>query len=347
MYERIVSCLDGSIRAERGLQTAFGLADQLDVVLEVLMVLEPRANPVWAHRYLAGLAERYLTGPEIVPQLKLGKAAHEIIASLRSHPNTLTVMTTGGHSHRDPTLGRVAQAVITGGFGPALLVGPNARTNAPMSAAPLVVPTDGSDNAAAILDTAERYARTFQMRPVTVTVTESENQIDHTDDATSAVEADTVSTVLTGLDADQAIIEVRYRDECRRHRHERSRRRRARTRRSGGHRPVGAPPCTVPGTDRQPAVGLTDLTARNSSPWRCLPRPSDVSQLSASGASARSTSRAEMIPARRPASPHEHVTNTGLDHDLAELDHGGVRLAPNETTRAHHLGCLHAVERTA
>jgi len=103
---------------------------------------------------------------------RVSNVVEAISDELAKEPGALICMASVGRSHVAPMLGSVAEGVLKESFGPLLLVGPNVKEEQFTVAGPMIVCTDGSDNANAILPVATQWAIAMPVKPWIINVVE-------------------------------------------------------------------------------------------------------------------------------------------------------------------------------
>lgn len=123
---RVVACLDGSRFAEQALPVAQGLAEQLDVPLVLVQVVEEAGPGAPLDVPESGYVEhqaRALTGEVSWEVLHGDDAASAIAAWIGDDPGTVVVLASHGRSGLSQlVLGSVAAGVIRVATGPVLVV---------------------------------------------------------------------------------------------------------------------------------------------------------------------------------------------------------------------------------
>ncbi|HUP73945.1 MAG TPA: universal stress protein [Acidimicrobiales bacterium] len=109
---------------------------------------------------------------------KVTNVVSAIADELVEEPGALICMASVGRSHAAPVLGSVAEGVLDEAFGPLLLVGPNVREDRFTTTGPMLVCTDGSDTAKAILPVAGQWAIAMPFEPWVINVLEPDIEID-------------------------------------------------------------------------------------------------------------------------------------------------------------------------
>jgi nucleotide-binding universal stress UspA family protein len=103
---------------------------------------------------------------------RVGNVVQAISDELAKQPGALICMTSVGRPHVAPVLGSVAEGVLKESFGPLLLIGPHVREDQFTLAGPLIVCTDGSDTANAILPVAIQWSIAMPVKPWIINVVE-------------------------------------------------------------------------------------------------------------------------------------------------------------------------------
>ena len=180
MFTKLLIPLDGSKTAERALPYARYLAEEKDVVIELLAVVDVAnmATHMTAERALhldtmvedaVRTSEKYLeaiagtlTAAKINTVVDTGRPEEVIIEKAAAEQNTLITMATHGRSGMNRwLLGSVAEKVLRGATNPVLLI--RARevisTEDEPTLKSLIVPLDGSGLAEGVLPTAVEVAK--------------------------------------------------------------------------------------------------------------------------------------------------------------------------------------------
>jgi nucleotide-binding universal stress UspA family protein len=180
MYTKLLVPLDGSKAAEKALPYARYLAQDENLVIELLAVVDvaSMASHMTAERALhldtmvddaVRASEKYLQAiagtlpaAKIKSVVESGRPEEVIIEKAAAGQNTLITMATHGRSGMNRwLLGSVAEKVLRGTTDPVLLI--RARENTTIEDGPtlksLIVPMDGSDLAERVLPTAIELAK--------------------------------------------------------------------------------------------------------------------------------------------------------------------------------------------
>jgi nucleotide-binding universal stress UspA family protein len=149
MFKRIVVPLDGSKDAERALHPAKALADQAGVPVE-LVTTPVGGVAAWPRKYLHEAARRVELDDA---RVRAGKASlQHLLDEITAEEETLVCMTSHGHGAAyEAVFGHTAKDLIVHTRAPFLVVGPHADLAASWRADRIIVCTDGSDTAGAIV----------------------------------------------------------------------------------------------------------------------------------------------------------------------------------------------------
>jgi nucleotide-binding universal stress UspA family protein len=180
MFTKLLVPLDGSNTAEKALPYARYLAQEKNLLIELLSVVDVgnMATHMSAERALhldtmvedAVLAsEKYLqtiagtlTAAKIKTRVESGRPEEVIIEKAAAEQNTLIAMATHGRSGMNRwLLGSVAEKVLRGASNPVLLIRAkeNIRTEDRPTIKCLIIPLDGSDLAERVLPKAVDFAK--------------------------------------------------------------------------------------------------------------------------------------------------------------------------------------------
>lgn len=180
MFNKLLVPLDGSKTAEGALPYARYLADEKNVVIELLAVVDVAnmATHMTAERALhldtmvedaVRASEKYLeaiagtlSAAKIKTVVDTGRPEEVIIEKAAAEQNTLITMATHGRSGMNRwLLGSVAEKVLRGAKDPVLLIRARevTRTEDEPTLKSLIVPLDGSDLAERVLPTAIELAK--------------------------------------------------------------------------------------------------------------------------------------------------------------------------------------------
>jgi len=180
MFTKLLIPLDGSKTAERALPYARYLAEEKNVVIELLAVVDVAnmATHMTAERALhldtmvedaVRASEKYLeaiagtlSAAKIKTVVDTGRPEEVIIEKAAAEQNTLITMATHGRSGMNRwLLGSVAEKVLRGATDPVLLIRARevTRTEDEPTLKSLIVPLDGSDLAEQVLPTAIELAK--------------------------------------------------------------------------------------------------------------------------------------------------------------------------------------------
>ncbi len=180
MFTKLLVPLDGSKTAEKALPYARYLAQDKNLVIELLAVVDVAnmATHMTAERALhldtmvddaVRASEKYLQAiagtlpaAKIKSVVESGRPEEVIIEKAAAEQNTLITMATHGRSGMNRwLLGSVAEKVLRGTSNPVLLIRAteNTRTEDGPTLKSLIVPLDGSDLAEKVLPTAVELAK--------------------------------------------------------------------------------------------------------------------------------------------------------------------------------------------
>lgn len=180
MFSKLLIPLDGSKTAERALPYARYLAEEKNVVVELLAVVDVvnMATHMTAERALhldtmvedaVRASEKYLeaiagtlNAAKINTVVDTGRPEEVIIEKAAAEQNTLITMATHGRSGMNRwLLGSIAEKVLRGATNPVLLIRAKEviRTADEPTLKSLIVPLDGSDLAEGVLPTAIEVAQ--------------------------------------------------------------------------------------------------------------------------------------------------------------------------------------------
>jgi nucleotide-binding universal stress UspA family protein len=180
MFSKLLIPLDGSKTAEKALPYARYLAQDKNLVIELLAVVDVAnmATHMTAERALhldtmvddaVRVSEKYLQAiagtlpaAKIKSVVESGRPEEVIIEKAAAEQNTLITMATHGRSGMNRwLLGSVAEKVLRGTSNPVLLLRAreNTRTEDGPTLKSLIVPLDGSDLAERVLPTAVELAK--------------------------------------------------------------------------------------------------------------------------------------------------------------------------------------------
>jgi nucleotide-binding universal stress UspA family protein len=180
MFSKLLIPLDGSKTAEKALPYARYLAQDKNLLIELLAVVDVAnmATHITAERALhldtmvddaVRASEKYLQAiagtlpaAKIKSVVESGRPEEVIIEKAAAEQNTLITMATHGRSGMNRwLLGSVAEKVLRGTSNPVLLIRAreNTRTEDGPTLKSLIVPLDGSDLAERVLPTAVELAK--------------------------------------------------------------------------------------------------------------------------------------------------------------------------------------------
>jgi nucleotide-binding universal stress UspA family protein len=118
-----------------------------------------------------------IEGVDVSWTVRKGDPVEEIAAEWSREPGALVCMSSVGRSRSAPILGSVAGGVLQEMYGPVLLLGPHAHAEAFRSDGAMIVCSDGSTTAAAIMPVAAQWAITLPLEPWVVAVFDPATQI--------------------------------------------------------------------------------------------------------------------------------------------------------------------------
>jgi nucleotide-binding universal stress UspA family protein len=101
--------------------------------------------------------------------------ADEIADELEAEADALVVMATRARPHTAPVVGSVAEEILAYTNGPVLLMGPHSEAGDRWPTGPMIVCTDGSSTAEAIISAAGRWSSGLELPLSVVTVTRLED----------------------------------------------------------------------------------------------------------------------------------------------------------------------------
>jgi nucleotide-binding universal stress UspA family protein len=108
--------------------------------------------------------------------VRVGEPVAEIDRELSAEPGALVCMSSVGRSRSAPVLGSVASGVLQDMFGPVLLLGPHADAQPFRADGAMIVCSDGSTVADAIMPVAAQWAIMLPLEPWVVTVRDPASQ---------------------------------------------------------------------------------------------------------------------------------------------------------------------------
>jgi nucleotide-binding universal stress UspA family protein len=190
MFTKLLVPLDRSPLAEEALSRAAALARRCQAVLDVVLVHEPfphvpYSSPIWREadlardqQYIEQIWRELTTGADLAVTCAVveGEAAETICERAKDVRADLIVMTTHGRTGLSRAwLGSVADSVMRHSSIPVLMLHPLATAREHLTPPPpfahVLVPLDGSDVAADILETAAELARAYGAKVTLLRVT--------------------------------------------------------------------------------------------------------------------------------------------------------------------------------
>ncbi len=161
MTRTIIVPLDGSPLAEDALRVAYSAAERAGVAVTAIRVRESHDD---SSDYLETATQRFVdTAPTKTLTLD-GPPADRILEASEDADATICVATHGRSGIRRLVLGSVAEEIVRRSHRPVIVVGPNgAGTPLRSERASMVVCTDGSAAAAAVLPAAASFARDLNL----------------------------------------------------------------------------------------------------------------------------------------------------------------------------------------
>jgi nucleotide-binding universal stress UspA family protein len=173
VYTRIIVPFDGSDFSARSIPVAHQLAIATDAPLKIVGFGITASHVDDLYDALGAEAER-ITDIEVDWSVqRVTNVVRAIADELVEEPGSLICMSSVGRSHVAPVLGSVAEGVLHETFGPLLLVGPHVQEKRFVTAGPMLVCTDGSDTAKAIMPVAAQWAIAMPFDPWVINVFES------------------------------------------------------------------------------------------------------------------------------------------------------------------------------
>ena len=170
MYTRIIVPFDGGDFSARSIPVARQIALATHARLEIVafaLTASHSTDLTVALRHVAGQIDDVQVDWRVQ---RVENVVTAIAGELNTEPGALICMTSVGRSHSAPVLGSVAEGVLQETFGPLLLVGPQVKQDRFTTTGPMLVCSDGSDTADAILSIAAQWAITMPFEPWVVNV---------------------------------------------------------------------------------------------------------------------------------------------------------------------------------
>ena len=161
MYLQIVVPTDGSGDSLRAFGPAKLLASACDAPVVVITVIGTDENVAHIEAELLPRLAGFDASTDRLMIVKGAEPAAVVLAELERVPGSLLCMRSSGHTHTEPILGLVTEAVLRGTTGPALLIGPQVDTDAWTLHSPMVVCADGSATAQTIVPLAAQWGITM------------------------------------------------------------------------------------------------------------------------------------------------------------------------------------------
>jgi nucleotide-binding universal stress UspA family protein len=170
VYTQIIVPFDGSRFSARSIPIAHRLAIATSTPLKIVGFGITASHVDDLYIALGAEAER-ITDIEVDWSVqRVASVISAIAAELEEEPGALICMTSVGRSHVAPVLGSIAEGVLQETFGPLLLVGPHVQEQRFAIGGAMVVCTDGSDTAEAILPVAAQWAIAIPFEPLVINV---------------------------------------------------------------------------------------------------------------------------------------------------------------------------------
>ena len=174
MYTRIIVPFDGSDFSARSIPVAHQMAIATDAPLKIVGFGITASHVDNLYDALSAEAE-LITDIQVDWSVqRVTDVVRAIADELVEEPGALICMASVGRSHVAPVLGSIAEGVLHETMGPLLLVGPQVQEGRFATSGPMLVCTDGSDTAEAILPIAAQWAIAMPFEPWIINVFESD-----------------------------------------------------------------------------------------------------------------------------------------------------------------------------
>ncbi|MEO8696379.1 MAG: universal stress protein [Acidimicrobiales bacterium] len=170
MYTKIIVPFDGSDFSARSIPVGQEVARATNAVLRIVAFGTTASHADSLSLATRSEAERITDVDVEWFADRVGSVVEAIRNELTKEPGALICMSSVGRSHVAPALGSVADGVLEETFGPLLLVGPDVTVDQFSLSGPMLVCTDGSDAANAILPIATQWAITLPVQPWVINV---------------------------------------------------------------------------------------------------------------------------------------------------------------------------------
>lgn len=165
--------LDGSSVAERALGPAISLARATDATIQLIRVVNSRV-PEEPHNYLEQMA-KHLDFPNVTSTVIESDWPAEAIFEATTGPDSLVCLSTHGSGGiRRVLFGSVAEDILRMCPTPVLVVGPELTETTILNGGRMVICSDGSNTAEAIIPTARRWCGFLDLEPWLTVVIRSE-----------------------------------------------------------------------------------------------------------------------------------------------------------------------------
>jgi nucleotide-binding universal stress UspA family protein len=176
MYTHIIVPFDGTDFSGRAIALGRQLSTTMHAPLRIVSFAHSHAR---CDELTAAVKSqmRCIDDVEATWSVRIGDPAAELAAEWAQAPGALVCMSSTGRSRSAPILGSVASAVLRDMYGPVLLLGPHAKEDAFRVDGPMVVCSDGSTVADAVLPLAAQWAITLPVEPWIVTVSDANPQL--------------------------------------------------------------------------------------------------------------------------------------------------------------------------
>ena len=174
MYTRIIVPFDGSDFSARSIPVARQVAIATDAPLKLVAFGITASEVDDLYDAVSAEVERINDIEVDWSVQRVTNVVGAIADELVEEPGALICMASVGRSHVAPVLGSIAEGVLQETFGPLLLVGPHVQEKRFVTTGPMLVCTDGSDTANAILRVAAQWAIAMPFEPWVINVLESD-----------------------------------------------------------------------------------------------------------------------------------------------------------------------------